>query len=411
MTAASSGRTVRLRERMPRDVRLSPADAAFLLASHRPHIELSPTTRRHVYRLISRGYAGVIVAPRCRFILRPKIPLANLFHLLDPLAEMPFVSDAVIPADGDALTNFLAGRLARCLAERGAAGLQRGYHEVENTGPFLRGRLNVAAQLRDGPNRMDRLHSREDAFTADMPWNCLPKTTALRLLACPHVGDSVRAALRQALIPFSEVTPTPVSVEAFDELLSRPLPEEYRPLLALCRLLVGAMESGDDAGLVSAPAFLLEMERVFERYLTERLTADLAKVDSQLLLAPQRRTVVSEPVAGQPGLTIRPDLVLSAAGRDLVIVDAKWKRLDGTSLVTPDVYQMLAYCTALGVRRGVLIYPGSRDRRQDYRLAGAPITLTIRTLRVVGAAEALTNSLTRLARWLRREAETARRNI
>jgi 5-methylcytosine-specific restriction enzyme subunit McrC len=236
----------------------------------------------------------------------------------------------------------------------------------------------------------------------------LPKATAERLLASPFLRDDVRAALRQLLRPFAEVSDMPVAVEECDNLLSRPLPEAYRPLLGLCRLLAGAMRPGEHSGPVPAPAFLLDMECVFERYLTTRLTAAFDEPVSLTRVTAQPLFAVSEAVAGQPDLTVRPDLVLAEDGRNLVIVDAKWKRLDDSPLVTADVYQMLAYCTALGVRRGVLVYPGRGDRRWQYRLTGSPVTLTVRRLRVVGDGEALTASVLRLARWLRRQCGAAR---
>ena len=261
------GRTVYLRERTPREVRFAPADAAFLAASHRRHVELVPLTR-HTYQATARGYVGVIVAPHCRVVLRPKIPLTNLFHLLDPLGTAPSAVDAVTPTDGDPIMNFLAGQLGRLLSEGAAAGLHRGYVEAEEAGPFLHGRLNVPAQLRDGPVRKDRLHSRADAFTADVPCNRLPKATAERMLTVPPLGTSVRAALHESLRPFAEAGPAEPTVDAIDRVLSGPVPHEYRPLLGLCRLIVAALSAGENSGPFPVPSFLLDMERVFERYLT-----------------------------------------------------------------------------------------------------------------------------------------------
>ena len=63
---------------------------------------------------------------------------------------------------------------------------------------------------------------------------------------------------------------------------------------------------------------------------------------------------------------------------------------------------MLAYCTALGVGRAVLVYPGRRDRMRIYALRNAPICVEMRTLRVVGDAAACRRSLGRLGRALRR---------
>src|SRR4051794_27628875 len=93
-------RTLVLTERVSHLCRLAPADVDFLLAEHRAHVELTPTGERRRYRLVAAGHVGVLVTPGCRLVIRPKIPLANLFHLLDPEAEVPEAADATTPEPG-----------------------------------------------------------------------------------------------------------------------------------------------------------------------------------------------------------------------------------------------------------------------------------------------------------------------
>src|SRR5438094_8706493 len=122
MHAASPARTLVLTERVPRVCRLAPADVAFLLAAHPNHIELVPTGTRGRYQITPLGHVGVIVAPACRLVIRPKVPLSNLFRLLDPAAPLPSAPDAVTPAPAAHLFDLLAGQFAHRLAERAAAG-------------------------------------------------------------------------------------------------------------------------------------------------------------------------------------------------------------------------------------------------------------------------------------------------
>ena len=261
-------RTILLTERKSHRVRLAPADVDFLLTAHRRHLDVAPTGRRGVFRLTPRGCAGVIVAPTRRLVIHPKIPLQNLFFLLDPDDPVSAASDEVAPAPGLEILDFLAGRLARLLAERGAAGLRRGYRESAEEGPFLHGRIDVTAQLREGVVRKDRLHSVRDDFTADVPCNQAPRATAERLLASSLLDGRVREALLQSLRGFEEVTTAPLTPDLFVAAEADRLAEGYRPLLDLCRLLADALGQSDVAGMTPCPAFLLDMERVFERYVT-----------------------------------------------------------------------------------------------------------------------------------------------
>src|SRR5262249_21885171 len=197
-----------------------------------------------------------------------------------------------------------------------------------------------------------------DSCTADVPVHHVPRARGERALRSPLLGDGVRAPLRQALVPFSDVRPAPLGPDSFHAAAPDRLTEAYRPLLDLCRLLADSLAPGPDAGATPCPAFLLNMEQVFERY----VTGGFVRAGGRYGVSVQPLFVANRPAAGQPDIHMRPDLTLDDAGRPVLVVDAKWKRLPGTPLVTADLYQVLAYYTALDVQRAVLVYPGRRSR-------------------------------------------------
>jgi 5-methylcytosine-specific restriction endonuclease McrBC regulatory subunit McrC len=399
MEQTPARRTLVLTERVPVECRLTAADVDFLLAGHRAHVEVLPTRRRGRYRLTPTGHVGTLVAPDSRLVIRPKVPVENLFHLLDPTNPLPVVADATTVAPGTEALDFLAARLAHLLAERAAAGLHRAYTERAEQGRFLHGRLDVPAQLRDPGGSRDRLHCRYEEFSIDVPCNQVPRATAELVLRSPLVADGVRARLRDVLRDFTGVTSLALCPENFAAAAADRLTEAYRPLLDVCRLLADSLRPQKDAGPVACPAFLLDMERVFERYVTTGILAAFAgNSDCTVTVQPLHRA--HDAVASQPDIPMRPDLVIERDECRPLVVDAKWKRL-GRAVVTADVYQLLAYATALGAGRAVLVYPGKRDRTWTYVFPAAPVMLLVRTLRVVGSRDRCVRSLERLGRMLR----------
>ncbi|MBO0700436.1 MAG: hypothetical protein J2P46_18710, partial [Zavarzinella sp.] len=115
------------------------ADVDALLAAG-PAVEVIPTRERHRYRVTARGVAGVLLTPNLRVVIRPKIPAANLFLLLDPDAPPETGEDASRPEPGTEAIDFLARRLADGMRARAAAGLSRGYVERSDQQPYLQGR-------------------------------------------------------------------------------------------------------------------------------------------------------------------------------------------------------------------------------------------------------------------------------
>ncbi len=400
MDDAPARRTLVLTERVPRVCRLTPAEADFLLRTQRGRLELLPTRRRNKYRLMATGHVGVVVADTFRVVIRPKIPLRNLYHLVDPDVALPAETDTVAATPGDEILTFLAGQFASRLRERVAAGLQRGYAEREHQGPVLQGRLDVSAQLRDAGAHKGQLHSHLDDFTTDVACNQVLRATVERLSASPLVADGTAAELRQTLPCFAEVRDVAITPALLDAACADRTAEAYRPLLDLCRLLLGGLGLHEKVGTLSAPAFLLDMEQVFERYVTRGVQAAFP-AGKRASACVQKSYSFHHAVAGQPDLLVRPDVTVERGGKPYLLVDAKWKRTAGPRVPTADVYQMLAYAAGLGVGRVVLVYPGKRDRVWEYELLHAPVRVEVRTLRVTGTAAACRRSLRRFGRALR----------
>jgi 5-methylcytosine-specific restriction enzyme subunit McrC len=391
-------RTYLLQERIAADCRLTGADVEFLFARHRAHVQVQPTAQPGVYRLTPRGYAGTLVAPSCRLLLRPKIPLEQLCFLLDPDHPPSIQPECTEAGAEDGLLDLLALQFVRLLEERLAAGLQRDYVEQAAEGRFLQGKLDVPEQLREAGWRRDRLHSRFDALTADLPCNRMPKAVAERLQHSPLLGEKVRGRLQHCLPALAEVAVVPLD----ERLLAAAAPDEktaaYRPLWELCRVLVEGWTAGVGQGGHSAPAFLVDLERVFERYVARQLQAQLPALGVAVTVQPWLTAAPARD--GQPDLNMRPDVLLGRDGEPRAVLDTKWKRLPRARLHTSDVYQVLAYCTLLGVRRAFLVYPGRRDRRLTYRLRRSEVTLSVHVLRVHGPVSACLESLRQLAHRL-----------
>jgi 5-methylcytosine-specific restriction enzyme subunit McrC len=382
-------RTLRLVEYRPREVRLRRAEVDALLAAG-PTLEVVPTRHRGRYRVTARGVAGVLLAPGLRVVIRPKIPSANLFHLIDPSAPPESATDVSTPEPGTEAFDFLARRLSAAMSARAAAGLRHGYVERADRQTFLQGRLDVAAQVRESPATRDRFHVSRDEFSVDIPVHRLTKAVAETVLTSPLLAAGTRTTLRAALLGYADVASTPLEPVAFEAVPAEP----DRPLLDLCRLLIRALQPGERAGDLAGPVFLLDLERMFEQYVERGLSAVPG-------LQVQREFTYHKPVlAGQPPLVGRPDLVVRRDGKVRCAIDAKWKSLDGPPLAG-DVHQALAYAVGLGCPDVRLVYPGRRYLEWRYELTDSDVTLTVHCLRVVGPRARCERSIQRLLQAVR----------
>lgn len=75
-------------------------------------------------------------------------------------------------------------------------------------------------------------------------------------------------------------------------------------------------------------------------------------------------------------IRMRPDFVLYGAdGAPSAVVDAKYKAEKRNGYPEPDLYQMLAYCTALGLPEGHLVYAKGNAAHAAHQVRHAGIVI------------------------------------
>lgn len=396
---------LRLIERRCHSCRLAGDEVRHLLAHHRHHLELTPTTRGPYWQVRPRGVAGMLTTPRRLVVIEPKMPLDTVAWLIGGVLAGEAASAAgPLPAGGGFL-DLLAALLARRMLERAATGLHHGYREETTRGPYLLGRLDLAAQLRR-PGTAEGLTCRHDRFTASLPCNQLPRAVANALAALPLLPPSLRQALERAadtFAPAGEALLTPVLLA---QVRTEAAPPDYRALLELALLLADGLQPGLDAGNTPGPALLVSLERLFEGHVSRLVESSFAGRSGWRVCVQATTQAITD--ADGPGLALRPDLSVARHGRTALVIDAKWKR-PGDTVPAEDARQVLGYAAALGATEAMLVYAGRGQYRGDYAFTDCPIRLRVRTLAVTGTLPRRAAAVRRLQQECRRLAAAALR--
>ncbi|HEV3145024.1 MAG TPA: hypothetical protein VGZ47_14125 [Gemmataceae bacterium] len=390
MTLAS--RTIRLRERQARLCRLRRLDLDFLLTHHGRHLHIEFLPERHWYRLTPRGIAGVITSPTCQLWIQPKLPWANFARLLDSTQLSASAAPACLAQAPRGLPDFLLDRFLHLLHERIGQGLLKGYAEQFDELLEVRGRIDVAEQMRKGPALPERLACHFDELSVDIPCNRLLKSIGQRLLHSPWLDNPGRRLLESLLPYLADVQRIDVTPRQFAQALADPRAYSYRLLLELGRMLLQAHggENCSDLGR----SFLVDMEQLFERYVT--MGVDRFAANSEAKVEAQSWLLWHEAAAGQSDLPLRPDVIIRQRN-SCSVLDMKWKDFSG-QMEADDLHQILAYAGALRAGRAALIYPGRRHRLQVYTVRNSQTQIEFITLRMVGTPQQCERSLQQLVR-------------
>lgn len=345
--------------------------------------------------ITAQQYVGSVVVDDVRLLVRPKIRPENLFLLLEVgLPEHAWRSEAFDYAVSKDLLPSVVSFFARTLETTLARGVFRTYRERNERLVAMRGRIDHVAQLRRTGVVLP-VACRYDDFTSDVLPNQYLKAAVRRALRVPAVPAVDRRRLMHELATLEDVSDLPIRPSDLDNVRFTRLNGHYEPALRLARLLLENLTLEDQRGRAPASSFLVDMNDLFQRFVTERLRRALRG----------RLEVRSEPtvhLGERQRVLMKPDLEFRRRGRTTYVADIKYKLTADASARTADYYQLLAYTTALDLPEGVLIYclaeGGAPHSAVTVRNAGT--VLHTRAIDLTGTASAVAQEIESLADWI-----------
>lgn len=318
------------------------------VAVDEPGIKIGPD-----WILTSLGWVGFIpVTNELGLRLNPKLPLGNLFRMLEYAYRLKSFEFLKGVTESGSLVEFyerLANVLAKKVLDRARKGFYRTYIPVAEELPYVRGSVDLSERLRRP--WIVRLPCSYQDHTADIDDNQILAWTLLRVArsttCTERVLPTVRSAYR-ALQGFARVEP--FRPEACIRRLYNRLNDDYEPMHALCRFFLEHTGPTIDHGDAKTLPFLVNMGRLFELFVAEWLKAHLP---SQFEVRYQERVQIG----GSHELHFDIDMVLRdrATGTPLAVLDTKYKADERPD--PGDLLQIVAYAEAMGCRDAILIYP------------------------------------------------------
>lgn len=343
---------ISLREYLDSPVDLATDDLDFLAANfgNRIAIRRSPSSEGLVLNPASN--VGVIWLPSGRTIrCEPKVAVDNIFFMLAKVLGFPspFLPFHISFESVDELFDFVVDHFANLVDERLSRGLYRSYVEREGNLLTVRGRIAIAEDIRRNHVLRHRTYCQFTEFTWDVPENRIIRQT-VHVVAQLVRRTDLRRRLNELDHQLGELDPAPLPLSVFDRFAYHRLNDDYEPIHRLCRLFLEGASVSEELGEFGFRAFLLDMNLLFERFVTVSLE-DLAR--SPFGLRPQFGSSLDT----EQRVGIKPDLMFTWRHVPAMPADCKYKRIKEGEFKNADLYQMLAYCTALGLPRGALIYP------------------------------------------------------
>lgn len=335
---------------------------------------------------------GAVAVPGLEIHVAPKIDIARVVFLLEHSdAGVTWRDEQVEVEHASDLLRAVVEVFERVTQPALRQGLLQGYRTVEETLPVIRGRIREADQIRRRFGLPVPVDVRYDDYTPDTPENRLLRAAVILARRLPGLPLDLRTRLRRLDVQLADVTPlTPrVGLEPWHPTR---LNTRLHRALRLAEVIVRhcSFEVRGDGLMVAG--FVVNMAKVFEDFLSAQLRMRLVAISG--------RVATQDPwyLDREEQVRMRPDIVWYADGRrPSAVIDAKYKAEKPAGFPDADLYQMLAYCTALGLPSGHLVYAQGNEAGRAYHVSGADVTIQAHALDVSCSPVAIAANLDELA--------------
>lgn len=368
---------ITLTEYKDHEVQMEAGDQSVFMADTKGRISVTPTIVPGTVVLNPQQYVGVARMPSgVTLDLLPKVDLYNVMWMIAEVERLEGVSFERLDQEVPIRTfDDILEPIARAFVEQVEhlidRGLYRTYIEQEDNLTAIRGRIDFREDLNRNVILRHRTYCRFTEYSWDVPENQVIRQV-VHLLA--RWGFSTRLtdrliALDRQMEDISRSHMTAAEISRFH--YSRQS-DHYRSIHRFCRLFLDGFSLSEAVGTTGFNGFLMDMNKLFENFVAIKLDAAIARLQSHMQLGRQR----SFPLFHAHSNAINPDLVLESHGEVSLVADTKYKRRSAADGTPTDYYQLITYCTVLGLQHGVIIYPRHEsDVDSKLMVTGSNITI------------------------------------
>ena len=356
---------------------------ALLRVSNTLHLTIEPVQgTKGKYSLKPDSTVGAVEIDGVSVLINPKIEMTQLLSLACyAMGRLEFRKEQFDFKEAETLPDILALALNRAARRAFSRGLLHGYLTEEDALHTVRGRIRFDEQIRRRYGIPLPVELRFDEFTEDILANQLVKAAAERLGRMRLRTSEARRGIGWITAILENVSLLEFRRRRVPEVPFDRLNEHYRHVVGLARLILLHSEFESFRGDVRASGFLIDMNVLFQEFVTQALRETL-EVSANTLRAEKKVHL-----AVDKKVNMYPDLSWWDGETCTFVGDAKYKKVDDRSAPNADLYQMLAYTTALDLPGGILIYAKGEADTATYVVRHAGKRLEVFALDLSGSLD------------------------
>lgn len=232
-------------------------------------------------------------------------------------------------------------------------GLVKKYRRKEGNVTALKGSLQFGKQIQKNNTHQERFYVRHFTYdTENLLHVVLYKT--IQIVKQINTSSSLHSRIGSLLLNFPEMPQLKVTETTFDKINYDRKTQSYKKSIEIARLILLQYHPDLSKGRNNVLALMFDMNKLWEQFVFVSLRKN--KQTDHTIIA-QTSKHFWKPENGYPSV-IKPDVIIKDGKGNCIVLDTKWKNLNGYNPSPEDLRQMYVYNEYFGAKKVALVYPG-----------------------------------------------------
>ena len=301
------------------------------------------------FRIVAGSRVGFVAAGNLQIAVHPRLPVRNLFYLLNVLDEVKFEQEEVQLGKSEQILDILVASFVESAYRSTSKGNLHGYREIEEPSIRLKGKLLFSKQLKRGLVIPIPFEILREEYSEDIPENQLLKR-ALRKVIGLNLGDTKYINVAKSLLRnLEDVSDVYGKINYVENRINR----HYWNTLRIARLFDEGSGFNQNLGDLAIKGFHIDMFRLFEQFSFREFSS---RIRNRGDVAFSQKRLELDLDGNYKEI---PDLIWQSKGKPLHVIDFKYKNPIQGEIAKPlleDIRQVSSYASLLSLEKAHIVY-------------------------------------------------------